>query len=75
MILKSYQAEALEWLEAFFKRCKMSNNPRLADEDTTKEWRGISLHYKPLPSLSRVPYVCLRIPTGGRKNACWRDGD
>ncbi len=67
MILKSYQAEALEWLEAFFKRCKMSNNPRLAYEETTNEWRGIPLHYKPLPSLSRVPYVCLRIPTGGGK--------
>jgi type III restriction enzyme len=67
MILKQYQTEALDWLEAFFKRCKTSNNPRLAYEETTKEWRGVALHYHPLPTLARVPYVCLRIPTGGGK--------
>jgi len=67
MILKSYQADALDWLEAFFKRCKTSNNPRYAYEETTKEWRGVALHYRALPKLERVPYVCLRIPTGGGK--------
>jgi type III restriction enzyme len=67
MILKSYQADALYWLEAFFKRCKTSNNPRYAYEETTKEWRGVTLHYRALPKLERVPYVCLRIPTGGGK--------
>ncbi len=67
MILKSYQIDALDWLEAFFKRCKLSKDPRIAYEETTQEWRGIALHYCPLPSLSHVPYVCLRIPTGGGK--------
>lgn len=67
MILKSYQAEALDWLEAFFKRCKTSNNPRYAYEETTKEWCEVALHYRPLPTLPQVPYVCLRIPTGGGK--------
>jgi type III restriction enzyme len=67
MILKSYQLDALNWLEAFFKRCKSSNNPRLAYEETTKEWRDVALHYRPLPTLAHVPYVCLRIPTGGGK--------
>lgn len=67
MILKPYQAEALDWLEAFFKRCKLSNDPRKAYEETTLEWRGISLPYRPLPTLSKVPYICLRIPTGGGK--------
>ncbi len=67
MILKNYQMEALDWLEAFFKRCKTSNNPRLAYEETTKEWRDVALHYRPLPTLAQVPYVCLRIPTGGGK--------
>jgi hypothetical protein len=28
---------------------------------------GISLHYSPLPKLVQIPYVCLRIPTGGGK--------
>jgi type III restriction enzyme len=67
MNLKDYQAEALEWLEIFFKRCKESNNPRFAYEETTRDWRGIALHYRPLPTLLRVPYICLRIPTGGGK--------
>jgi type III restriction enzyme len=67
MILKEYQAQALNWLETFFKRCKESNNPRLAYEETTKEWREVALHYRPLPKMAHVPYVCLRIPTGGGK--------
>ena len=68
MILKDYQAEALNWLEAFFKRCKESNNPKTAYEDTTRGWRqGVALRYHPLPTLPQVPYVCLRIPTGGGK--------
>lgn len=67
MILKTYQSDALEWLEAFYKRCKLSNDPRRAYEETTQEWRGVPLRYKALPSLTHVPYVCLRIPTGGGK--------
>lgn len=67
MILKPYQEEALDWLEAFFKHCKLSNNPSVAYAETTQEWRGLALNYRPLPSLSHVPYVCLRIPTGGGK--------
>ena len=41
MILKTYQTEALDWLEAFFKRCK-------AHEETTRDWRGEALHNRPL---------------------------
>jgi len=67
MIPKSYQMEALYWLETFFKRCKTSNNPSAAYVGTTEEWRGLALNYRPLPTLSHVPYVCLRIPTGGGK--------
>lgn len=67
MILKSYQVEALDWLEAFFKRCKTSNDLRQAYGETTREWRGVALQYRPLPTLKHVPYVCLRIPTGGGK--------
>jgi type III restriction enzyme len=67
MMLKDYQAEALDWLEAFFKRCKETNSPRFAYEETTREWCGIALNYRCLPTLPKVPYVCLRIPTGGGK--------
>ena len=67
MILKSYQVEALDWLEAFFKRCKTTNKPSYAYEETTKEWRNVALRYRPWATLQHVPYVCLRIPTGGGK--------
>ena len=67
MILKTYQEEALDWLETFFKRCKATGNPSLAYEETTQDWRGTALHYRSLPTLVHVPYVCLRIPTGGGK--------
>jgi len=67
MNLKDYQVEALNWLEAFFKRCKETNDPRQAYEGTTKEWCGTPIPYRPLPTLAHVPYVCLRIPTGGGK--------
>ena len=67
MILKSYQGDALDRLEAFFKRCKATSNPGQAYADTTQDWRGTALRYRPLPTLKEVPYVCLRIPTGGGK--------
>ncbi len=67
MILKSYQTDALDWLGTFFKRCKLSKDPRIAYEETTAEWRGIALNYRSLPSLPHVLYVCLRIRTGSGK--------
>src|SRR5690349_20295899 len=67
MIPKIYQVDALNYLESFFKRCKDYNDPRLAYEETTREWCEVALHYRPLPKLPNVPYVCLRIPTGGGK--------
>jgi type III restriction enzyme len=67
MILKDYQAQALDWLEVFLKRCKETSDPQAAYEETTQDWFGRALHYRPLPTLPHVPYVCLRIPTGGGK--------
>ncbi len=67
MILKPYQIETLDWLERFFKLCKETNDPARAYEETTRLWRGTALHYAPLPVRKEVPYICLRIPTGGGK--------
>ena len=66
-MLKNYQVEALDWLEKFLKRCRESKNPRESYAQTTLEWRDIALPYHPLPGLEKVPYVCVRIPTGGGK--------
>ena len=67
MILKSYQSDALGWFEKFLKRCRESDNPRDSYAETTQEWRGMALPYRPLRKMETVPYVCLRIPTGGGK--------
>ena len=67
MIIKKYQSDALDWLEKYFKRCKELRNVRTAYEETTEEWCGTRLRYRPLPTMTQVPYVCLRIPTGGGK--------
>ena len=67
MILKSYQSDALDWFEKFLKRCRESGQPRESYAQTTQEWRDTALIYRPLRNLETVPYVCLRIPTGGGK--------
>lgn len=67
MILKQYQDQALEYLEKFFERCKTSGNPTQAFHETTAEWFGSRLNYRSLSTLPEVPYICLRIPTGGGK--------
>jgi type III restriction enzyme len=67
MILKDYQEKSLYWLEMFFKRCKETNNPATAYSQTTQDWLKTALVYRPLPTLPDIPYVCLRIPTGGGK--------
>ncbi|MEI7672126.1 MAG: DEAD/DEAH box helicase family protein, partial [Deltaproteobacteria bacterium] len=41
--------------------------PRESYARTTLEWREMALFYRPLHNLETVPYVCLRIPTGGGK--------
>ena len=67
MTLKSYQADALDWYEKFLKRCRESGLPRESYARTTEEWRDMALYYRPLHGLESVPYVCVRIPTGGGK--------
>ena len=67
MILKGYQTDALNWFEKFLKRCRESGNPRESYAAITKEWRGFELYYRPLRTMEHVPYICLRIPTGGGK--------
>ena len=66
MILKSYQSEALDYFETFLQRCKDSGDVCAAYTQTTAEWR-VPLTFRPLPTVKQVPYVCMRIPTGGGK--------
>ena len=72
MELKQYQADTLSVLRRFFEEARVAG-PKNAYESITGEpeqavrLRGFAGAYAPLKELPDVPYVCLRLPTGGGK--------
>jgi len=58
--LKSYQEKALDALESYLANAA-SDNPNDAFYKATRR------AYVPVPALPDLPYVCLRVPTGGGK--------
>lgn len=65
--LKEYQESVLDSLRDYFIECI-----RLDDADTafyriTRKNFGTGISYHPVAGLTGLPYVCLRIPTGGGK--------
>lgn len=72
MKLKDYQKASLATLRAFFEEARITG-PKAAYEKLTSEpalaarLRGYAAGYKPVKGLIDVPYVCLRLPTGGGK--------
>ena len=72
MELKKYQTETLSVLRRFFEDAR-SAGPKNAYETITQQpeqaerLRGYADIYTPLEALPNVPYVCLRLPTGGGK--------
>jgi len=64
LALKLYQQRSLETLEQFLEAARLEG-PAKAFAATVE--KGLVTVYKPLPDLEGVPYVCLRIPTGGGK--------
>lgn len=72
MKLKDYQKASLSTLRSFFEEARISG-PAEAYKSLTnkpeliKRLRGFASKYKPLKALPEVPYVCLRLPTGGGK--------
>ena len=72
MQLKQYQTHTLDTLRRFFEQARLAG-PKAAYEAITTEpeqaariWRYAGA-YAPLAELPAVPYVCLRLPTGGGK--------
>lgn len=72
MKLKQYQTDTLSILRRFFEEARVAG-PKQAYEEITKEpdqakrlgrYGGT---YTALEALPNVPYVCLRLPTGGGK--------
>lgn len=64
--LKSYQERAVECLEVFLSNCQSLQSVEEAYKYTLKEQHLPELVYKDY-GFGQVPYVCLRIPTGGGK--------
>lgn len=61
---KIYQRRALASLEVFFEAARLGTTEQAF---ATAVDEGLVDQYKPMKGLPAVPYVCLRIPTGGGK--------
>jgi type III restriction enzyme len=67
MELKNYQQRSLDVLGKYFQNCKQMGNANLAFYTTTLEVMGEGINYHKVDELPGLPYVCLRVPTGGGK--------
>ncbi len=67
LTLKQYQQNTLDSLRDYFIECARLDDARAAFEEITHRNFGLRLSYNPVPGLEGLPYVCLRIPTGGGK--------
>jgi type III restriction enzyme len=67
LALKDYQCWALDALRAYFQECSRAGNASTAFYTVTGQTLGRNIPYNEVDELPGLPYVCLRIPTGGGK--------
>ncbi len=74
METKQYQRHSLHWLRRYYRKCRMMQEmgdsfpASTAFTAVTAEiHEGQGLPYAPVKQVPGIPYVCLRIPTGGGK--------
>lgn len=67
LALKEYQQRSLDALRAYFVDCARTNDADTSFYAATKREFGAGLPFQPVRELPGLPYVCLRIPTGGGK--------
>ena len=77
--LKDYQDRVLASLEAFFCQCSKDGYPEAAFQAVQLRNNTYPVPYLPVAVAglsTRMPYVCLRVPTGGGKTllACYAAG-
>ena len=68
--LKNYQSRVLESLRDFFRSAAREQNPEPAFREITARTFGQPSPYIPVSAAGmkpQMPYVCLRVPTGGGK--------
>jgi len=66
-VLKGYQERALEALRDYLRLAEQIDDVDAAFYQATREHYGRGVPYQPVLQLPRLPYVCIRIPTGGGK--------
>jgi len=66
-LLKDYQEWSLDALRAYFQECSRIDDVNIAFYTTTEKTIGTNIKYHKVDALPGLPYVCLRIPTGGGK--------
>jgi type III restriction enzyme len=64
---KEYQKRTLNALRDYLRTCVEKRNANLAFYEITLQRYGLGIPYNPVPELPDLPYVCLRLPTGGGK--------
>lgn len=67
LTLKEYQERALDTLQTYFRLSQQLGDADTAFYRLTRETFGRGVPYQPVEGLPGLPYVCLRIPTGGGK--------
>jgi type III restriction enzyme len=65
--LKNFQKDALKKLREYLEEVRLSNDPWRAFQKVARTPTGRTPIYHPVEGLEDVPYVCLRLPTGGGK--------
>lgn len=65
--LKEYQQRTLDALKSYFQACVSLGNADTAFYDITRQVFGTGIPYRNVKELPGLPYVCLRVPTGGGK--------
>ncbi|WP_417915615.1 DEAD/DEAH box helicase family protein [Candidatus Electronema sp. JM] len=67
LALKDYQQWALDALRDYFQECCRTEEASPAFHTVTGRTLGLKSLYNEVKELPGLPYVCLRIPTGGGK--------
>ncbi|WP_165741459.1 DEAD/DEAH box helicase family protein [Pseudoalteromonas sp. Z1A6] len=66
--LKNYQENLLDVFSSYLSRCRELKDTAAAfAESTKKSALGVAQPYYPIDGLEQIPYICLRVPTGGGK--------
>ncbi len=67
LVLKDYQEWALNALRDYFQECSRTGDANVSFYSVTEKTFGVNIPYSKVKELPGLPYVCLRIPTGGGK--------